>query len=90
MLAYKMSVGNFTFTPIFAKINEQKLHVGDDVNDYMLDLSYFNKDTDIKFGIVYESRATGGWGNDAPTGTVWGSGTNSKIDHWNGQRMNIY
>lgn len=88
MLAYKMSVGNFTFTPIFAKINEQKLHVGDDVNDYILDISYYNKDTDIKFGIIYESRVTGGWGNDAPTATSGMTGT--KIDHWNGQRMNIY
>ncbi|OQW54399.1 MAG: hypothetical protein A4S09_05850 [Proteobacteria bacterium SG_bin7] len=95
MLAYKMSVGNFTFTPIFAKINEQKLHVGDDINDYIMDLSYYNKDTEIKFGILYESRVTGGWGNDAPTnpasGSVWGgNGTNSKIDHWNGQRLSLY
>lgn len=89
LLAYKMAVGNFTFTPIFAKINEKALNVGDDVNDYMVDISYYNKDTDIRFGLIYESRVTGGWGNDAPT-TGWGTATNTKIDHWNGQRMNLF
>ncbi len=88
MIAYKMAVGNFTFTPIFAKINEARLNLGDDVNDYIMDLSYYNKDTDIRFGILYESRVTGGWGNDAPTATSGMTGT--KVDHWNGQRLNLY
>lgn len=95
MVAYRMSTGNFTFTPIFAKVNEGKLNLGDDITDYIFDISYHNHETETQFGILYESRITGGWGNDAPIGTTagdvfGGSATAAKNDHWNGQRLNLF
>ncbi len=90
MLAYKMSTGNFNFTPIFAKVNEGNLNTGDDINDFIFQVDYLNPETDIRFGIIYESRVATS-GNDAPAGTDGFGGAGGALQEaFNGQRLNLF
>ncbi len=94
LLSFTMGLGNFTLTPIFAKVIESKYNLADDINEYMLDISYYNPETNIKFGILYESRVAAPSSNDAPQGTVaggvYGGAVNTRPDDFASQRLNLY
>ncbi|MDZ4661339.1 MAG: hypothetical protein SGJ18_06925 [Pseudomonadota bacterium] len=94
MLSFTMGLGNFNFTPIFAKVSESKYNLADDINEYMLDISYHNAETNIKFGILYESRVAAPSSNDAPKGTApgdaYGGAINTRPDDWASQRLNLF
>lgn len=94
LLSFTMGLGNFTFTPTFAKVNEGRYNLADDINEYMVNISYNNPETDIMFGILYESRVAAVGSNDAPRGTAaggaYGGATNTRPDDWASQRLNLY
>ena len=74
MVAYKMSFGNLTFTPMIAKVVEGELGYEDDIDDYMVQVMYENPDTELKLGAMYRIRHAGRYGNSAPGAPVFGDG----------------
>jgi hypothetical protein len=90
LVAYKVTMGNLSFTPMIAKVVENDIGFEDDINDYMAHFQYENPDTDLKLGVMYRSRHAGRHGNESPTSPVFGDNTISpqgqgsfKGEYWN-------
>lgn len=86
LLALELNMGNLKFRPIFAKVSEGALDIGDDVRDYMVQLDYENLETETAFGIMYQSRKSGVAGNDFPANV----GTGGVVEGFAGKYINLY
>ncbi len=91
LVAYKILMGNMSFTPMLGKVNEGTLNQEDDVNDYAIQFQYDNPDTRLSMGVFYEVRIATKSGNDAPT-AIGGTGTPAAtVDgSWEGKQMNLF
>jgi hypothetical protein len=67
VLSYTIHMGNFSFTPTYAKLNEGRVQVEDDVNEIMLEAHYENVDTGLEGGIHHRARRASKFGNDIAT-----------------------
>lgn len=74
MVSYKVVLGNFSITPMFAKMSEGGLAVEDDVDEYIIHAQYDNPDSELSLGIIYDLRVV--LGNDAPIPVPGGTGSN--------------
>ncbi len=92
MVAYKMSFGNLTFTPMMAKVVEGELGYEDDIDDFMLQVMYENPDTELKLGAMYRIRHAGRYGNSAPGTPVFGDGaaTSPASAGFKGEYLNLF
>ncbi len=68
MAAYKIQMGNFYIMPMYAKVDEGAVGGEDDVNDYMVQLEYNNKESGLAMGFFHQSRRAAQGGSDFPTG----------------------
>jgi hypothetical protein len=75
LVAYKVSMGNITFTPMIAKVVEGDTGFEDDIDDYMFQVMYENPDTELKLGAMYRIRHAARHGNTAPASPVFGDNT---------------
>ncbi|MBY0314198.1 MAG: hypothetical protein K2Q26_01675 [Bdellovibrionales bacterium] len=74
MASYKFFLtGNVSFTPIIAKMAENNIAYGDDVDETMLKVEYENPETELILGILYLIRKSGSHGNDTNPGAVGGA-----------------
>lgn len=86
MASYKFFVtGNVSITPMIAKVAENKIQYGDDINDYMVNVQYENPETELVLGVLYRQRRSGLNGNDIPASILGGTATQGKFkgDYWN-------
>lgn len=91
MISYKLSVGNLTFTPMVAKVVENDIGFGDDIDDYMLQAMYENPDTELKIGAFYRRRHAGAVGNTAPGAPVFGDGSSTGHSAgFKGEYLNLF
>jgi len=96
-IMYKIVIGNMSITPGYAKVRESDLVLEDDVNEYVIDVSYDDPERDLKMGFIFDHRnaplgsnpySSTATGNDipivAPAGTVGASYTagSSNIPAW--------
>ena len=98
LVAYRVSVGNFSVMPIIAKLNEGNVARNDDVNEYMIQVGYEDPEKDIEFGVLYALRRSSEEGNDTPFGAggpdvagdfIGGTGA-SRFGRYSDSRLNFY
>jgi hypothetical protein len=92
MVAYKMSFGNLTLTPMIAKVVEGEVGYEDDIDDYMVQLMYENPDSELKLGAMYRIRHAGRYGNVAPGTPVFGDGAGAGAASagFKGEYLNLF
>jgi len=66
LVGYKVVMGNFYFTPMYAKISEGGLAAADDVTEMILQVQYENPETQTAMGVMYNDRGSSS-GSDTPT-----------------------
>lgn len=74
LVGYKISMGNFYFFPMYAKISEGGLAGYDDVNELNFHLQYENPESDSSMGVFYQNRTSSAAGNDTPPNSIGAPG----------------
>lgn len=74
LVGYKVVMGNFFFMPMFAKISEGAPAGFDDVSETIIHLQYENPEGQVAMGVMYNTRKSGGAGNDFPASVASGIG----------------
>lgn len=88
MIAYEIVLGNFSVMPVLAKTYEGLLDQEDDVNDYILQMTYENPETELEVGLIYQARrsTSGANSNDAPLAPIGNGSTqqdNYEVNSYN-------
>lgn len=90
LIAAEFVMGNLVFTPIFAKVSEGELDIGDDVRDYIFRLDYDNPETETGFGIMYQVRRAGLAGNDFPIAAIDAAAGTAPSEGFEGENINFF
>jgi len=88
MAAYTLQFGNFSVMPAIAKTYEGLFDQEDDINDYILHISYENPETELVVGAIYQARrsTSGANSNDTPApiaGPTAAQNSNYEVDSYN-------
>ncbi len=89
LVGYKISMGNFYFLPMYAKISEGNISGHDDVSEVNFQLQYENPETDSSMGLFYQNRTSSKEGNDAPQ-TAYDSGALGVSDDFGAKNFNVF
>lgn len=95
MVGYKISMGNFYFLPMYAKISEgnaggSKIGGYDDVNEINFQLQYENPETDSSMGVFYQNRKSSAAGNDAPGNSLDIDGSTTTTSGYAAKNFNVF
>lgn len=67
LVGYKIVMGNFHFTPMFAKVNEAGINSSTDINETILHFQYDNPEENVAMGVMYNTRTAGTAANAVAT-----------------------
>ncbi len=56
LAAVKVEIGNFTVTPMYAKLLEGSISDNDDIRDFIIQLDYKRPDTGLDMGLYFQKR----------------------------------
>lgn len=90
LVGYKVSLGNFYFLPMYAKINENKVSGYDDVNEINLHLQYENPESDAAMGVLFQNRKSSKAGNDTPGDALDLNGGTTVSNEYNAKNFNVF
>jgi hypothetical protein len=67
LVGYKIVMGNFYFTPMYAKVDEGQVNGGlsssTDINELILHFQYENPEANVAMGVMYNNRTAGAAAN---------------------------
>lgn len=89
MIGYKVIIGNFSLMPMIAKVSDQTVAQGEEVQDIIIDALYNNPETESAIGVMHQTRSSSNTSNDAPTNQIGGTGA-TLSGAWKTQNVNIY
>lgn len=95
MIGYKVIIGNFSLMPMIAKVSDQTVAQGEEVQDIIIDAMYNNPETESAIGVMHQTRSSSNTSNDAPAANLGGTTpattpTGLPTGAWKTQNVNIY